>query len=472
MLPTCLRGSALIWHSTELTELEKRGLRNASVDEWSETLIEKFKERTSVALQHLQSEHYTMNDARQGRSPRSFAQNMLRHTKAAQLTSVYNQLSLAWNNLALEFRRDIPEPATTTTLSQFLGQLDFKENLWHEMARQQGRSQPQQDRRSSSLPKQSGQYASSNRQGGFSKPPFPPQSQPYYQQQSYQGFSPAYGGYNYENSFANRSYQPQQGYPNRQSNPLPTPRQPLQITSENASSSTTQSSNQPNPRYESNGAENGGFGRQSSRPNASFINRGYQGYQNRPFRPQGTAYQASESESASHDSPQNNNAASESHSQESQDPDNYYVDEEHDYYQPRQEDETEGYFASYSTGSSVSSYQCRRCHAIFLSKNELHRHLGNSGKGRRAITSSCLGYPIKEASSSPKLLVEAPASAHAASAEAQVIKSTADSSKEVDTGHAFRGYHYAMGAAKISEDSDPEQLCFDTGCSITLIDCA
>ena len=73
VLPTCFRGSALIWHSTELTELEKRGLRNASVEEWSETLTEKFKERTSVALQHLQSEHYTMNDARQGRTPRSFA---------------------------------------------------------------------------------------------------------------------------------------------------------------------------------------------------------------------------------------------------------------------------------------------------------------------------------------------------------------------------------------------------------------
>ena len=33
VIPTCLRGSALIWHSTELTELEKRGLRNASVNE-------------------------------------------------------------------------------------------------------------------------------------------------------------------------------------------------------------------------------------------------------------------------------------------------------------------------------------------------------------------------------------------------------------------------------------------------------
>lgn len=48
----------------------------------------------------------------------------------------------------------------------------------------------------------------------------------------------------------------------------------------------------------------------------------------------------------------------------------------------------------------------------------------------------------------------------------EIVKSTANSSKEIGSGHAFRGYHYAMGAAKVTED----ELCFDTGCSITLVD--
>lgn len=94
-----------------------------------------------------------MNDARQGRPPRAYAQNILRHAKAAHMTSVYNQLSLAWNNLALEFRRDVPEPTSATTLSQFLNQIDSKKNIWYEMARQNRGTQQHVDKKST-LPKQ------------------------------------------------------------------------------------------------------------------------------------------------------------------------------------------------------------------------------------------------------------------------------------------------------------------------------
>ena len=51
----------------------------------------------------------------------------------------------------------------------------------------------------------------------------------------------------------------------------------------------------------------------------------------------------------------------------------------------------------------------------------------------------------------------------------EIVKSTANSSKEIGSGHAFRGYHYAMGAAKVIEDAEIAELCFDTGCSITLV---
>ena len=477
VLPTCFRGTALTWHSMELTELEKRGLRNATVDEWSETLIEKFKERTSVALQHLQSEHYNMNDARQGRTPRSFAQSMLRHAKAAQMTSVYNQLSLAWNNLALEFRRDIPEPTVSTTISQFLGQLDAKENLWYEMARQQIR-QPQQADRRSDLPKQSGQY--NNRQGGFSKPSFPSQAQPYYQQQSYSGFSPGYGSssYNYRNNFANRQYQPSQQSMPRPANPALPIRQPLQITAGNTSSSTPQSSNQPNHR------PGGSFARPPNRPSGGFPSRSNQysnqyanqysnQYPSRP-RPQGTAYQASESGSQFHDLP-SEETDSESH-QEAQDHDNYFADEENDYYQPSQEDEAEGYFASAATSVTRTSFQCRHCQMDFSSGNGLHKHLGNPGRGRRASKPACSGsmQVQDKAQDEPQDKTQNAMSPAALTAEPgdhqEVIQSTSDSSQEVGTGHAFRGYHYAMGAAKVTKHGSTKLLCFDTGCSITLVD--
>ena len=491
LLPTCLRGTALIWHSMELTELEKRGLRNASVEEWSETLIEKFKERTSVALQNLQGEHYNMNDARQGRTPRAFAQSMLRHAKAAQMTSVYNQLSLAWNNLALEFRRDIPEPTPTTTISQFFGQLDSKENLWYEMSRQNRASNQQQqhvDRRPN-LPKQPGQ---SSRQGGFSKPPF---SYPTYnQQQSYQGYSPAYEG-RYDNRFAN-SYQPRQAPPqdSRRSNlPLPTTRQPLRITSGNASGSTSRQSNPSSPR---GGDSRNRYERPERRPNAGFFNR-----QARPMRQQGAAYQATENENESdsalsHDDPGPDQEESQDENQEhASEVSNYYADEDLDYYQPRPEDESVGFFATPgavpAVPDSAAGAQCRRCLAAFRSKNALHRHLGSPGIGRPTMPSSCPGLPEpRQEPALPKLkaTMSQEPKAHSAAIEApppatsaerstkggsetsqEVVRSKANS-KEIGSGHAFRGYHYATAAAKVTENAEEEDLCLDTGCSITLAD--
>ena len=108
-MSACLRGSALLWHSTELSEIEKELLRTASVQQWTIILIKRFKERTTTAVQKLQAEKYTMADARAGKSPRAWVTSMLRYAKAAEFTSVHNQLTVIWNNLALDFKRDIPE---------------------------------------------------------------------------------------------------------------------------------------------------------------------------------------------------------------------------------------------------------------------------------------------------------------------------------------------------------------------------
>ncbi|CAA9220090.1 MAG: hypothetical protein AVDCRST_MAG95-496 [uncultured Adhaeribacter sp.] len=93
MLPTCFKGAALIWHSTELTDLEKDLLRTASIKSWYAALIKRFKKRISVALHKLQSERYTMKDARDHKSPRAFAQKQFRLAKAAEITSIFNQVT-------------------------------------------------------------------------------------------------------------------------------------------------------------------------------------------------------------------------------------------------------------------------------------------------------------------------------------------------------------------------------------------
>ena len=95
-----------------------------------------------------------MSDAWNGKHPRSYAQDVFQHTKAAELTSIYNQLSMAWSNLAVKFRQHVPEPTPTTSIQQFLEVLDSKADIWYEIARHERRTQ-------SAMPDQSGK----NKQG-------------------------------------------------------------------------------------------------------------------------------------------------------------------------------------------------------------------------------------------------------------------------------------------------------------------
>ena len=64
VISQCLRESTFIWHSIELFVLEKEMLRNASLINWYNVLIRRFKKRTSVALIIMQIIKYTMKDAK------------------------------------------------------------------------------------------------------------------------------------------------------------------------------------------------------------------------------------------------------------------------------------------------------------------------------------------------------------------------------------------------------------------------
>ena len=138
VLLQCFRGTALIQHSSELSELEKNLLRRASLSDWYDALIHRFKERTPVALASLQRAKYTMADTREKKDPRLFVQDIIRHAKAANFMSVQNQLTMAWNNLDLEFRLHIAEPTSTTTIRKFLEDLDGQSDMWHKLARIKG----------------------------------------------------------------------------------------------------------------------------------------------------------------------------------------------------------------------------------------------------------------------------------------------------------------------------------------------
>ena len=128
-----LRDIALIWHFTKLFNIEKEIYREMSLINWYNFLIKRFKKRTSAALINVQSIKYTLNDAREQRNFKIFAQNFFRQTKAAEITFIYNQLCMIWNNLNWKFRLHILQLKETITIQFFLKQVDDQIDIWHEM---------------------------------------------------------------------------------------------------------------------------------------------------------------------------------------------------------------------------------------------------------------------------------------------------------------------------------------------------
>jgi hypothetical protein len=121
--------------------MKKNLLRQANLVFWHQTLINRFKKRTSQALSALQSSRYTMTDAKFEKDSRLFAQNIFRSTKTINMNSIHNQLTIAWNNLDWQFRANILESTTFTFIRKFLNQLNSMSNIWQEMTRSQSQNQ-------------------------------------------------------------------------------------------------------------------------------------------------------------------------------------------------------------------------------------------------------------------------------------------------------------------------------------------
>ena len=153
-ISSCLRGSALMWYTNELTDLEKTLLRSTDLDKWYTTLIDRFKAKTPVAMAYLTSSTYSFNEVRNNIPPRVWIQEMLHFARAADMTHTINQLTIIWNRLHAHLRRDIPMPTASTTLGQFLQQIDEKTPIWIDLAanRPQQIQQGQRYQQTSSQP--------------------------------------------------------------------------------------------------------------------------------------------------------------------------------------------------------------------------------------------------------------------------------------------------------------------------------
>ena len=381
-LQLCLRGEALEWYTSQLTDAEKRLLTyGQDLDEWVTFLMERFGPPKSIGMAQLLKERYMINNATRHREPREYAMAIVRAAKVAKLKTVHNQLDIIWNGLDVEFQSDIDPPDTNTTLNQFLRAMDRRKHQWWQKASRMrpssgtaapSRSLPQtQAQRSNNT----GQYNNSRgpsrsfgsgnqNYGSRQQPQFPyrqnnnaynPQFQRY--QNQYYG-NPAQGqGQGYQSYQSYQTYQPRPQEQQQQAQ-LPAPPQPRQITA--------------GPTLQPNANT---FGSRQFGNNMSSNN-----YRNNSYPPQQPqrAYHATVAEDT------------DDHSWHDENQDCYHGSEGFDVGplpegdqqafhtevpDPQEHISHEEIDINFITTPAEIRYHCKRCQATFISRNALFSHL-------------------------------------------------------------------------------------------------
>ena len=404
VIPQCLRGTALIWHSTELSENEKEMSRYTNLQGWYVMLIARFKERTPLALSKLQSARYTMADAKDRKDPRAYVQDIMRYAKAANLISVHNQLSMAWNQLDWEFRLHIPEPTEATTTQMFLAALDSKADMWYDMARDRhprgSTFKDLKDRKvTSKQDRRSGRRSNSTEVSGNSNDVF-------------SGLLNLLAG-----AQANRPYNKNRVYNNKQSSSSESAKPaPLQITAGKSSDSKKSYS-----------------GKAFSKDNTKDKGKG---------KGKTHAYVTEED-------------AQEIDYYDPEDKDFEDVEDEDDSETPSEVSEVDANLVL----PDIPRHRCRTCKGIFESNNKLHRHIrGGCHVLHTSMKENALPEPLKP--KIPKVRTSATPSKTTASAMAFtvspiIIDSQVDPSRDIGTGFGFRGWKFATADVTLWEETPP-----------------
>ena len=444
---TCLKGRAMNWWLGELGDDGKKLVKlGRGIEEWELKLTTRFKKPTNVAIDAVLKERYTIRDAANHREPHEYAQKILRSAKDAQFTSLRNQLDIIYNGLDAELRRDLRRPKDTTTLEEFMSDLDeFKHDWWTYASRHRpsgggGRDTATSNRSKNDRPGNYGQY--NNRQG----------YQPNFQR-PYPDF--------YGNNWRNNAYSDQygrpaynQGYQNRQNQASNAPRLPpvserRQITAAHANPEQSNSPFRSNP----NAANQGRPAWQNNRGGSKF-----------PMRPK--AYHGEVDENK--DDPANVDQDEHDEYDESRGTYHTYPDNGENEQYPEDDDAWESQDPEVHFTNPVTTHSCRDCSATFTSKNELFRHLRKEWK-EPVQHQAVVKEPDHDEVSDPNPDIHVNVTELDRVEEPRtLISSEYIPPPSVKPGYAFRGFHYVTLTVAIAGQSF--KSCLDTGCSMTLID--
>ena len=128
-----MRDFALNWYSIEINENLRIALRIINLDNWCRILINRFKIRISIVLNHLTNQKYFLNDMKRNVTSKAWFLQMFRYVKTTNFLDFYNQLIMIWNRFDVLFRRDIFESNFDITMNRFLQNIDAKISIWYEM---------------------------------------------------------------------------------------------------------------------------------------------------------------------------------------------------------------------------------------------------------------------------------------------------------------------------------------------------
>ncbi|PYH40031.1 uncharacterized protein BP01DRAFT_387710 [Aspergillus saccharolyticus JOP 1030-1] len=134
-LQACLRGTALTWFTSGMSELEKSMISEASLENgWLKGLLDRFRPSPSAALLKLDRMHYGFNDVNT-KPIGQFAQDVIRYARAARMEDPFNQLLCLWNRIDARLRVTLTKPTEQTSVGAFLKELDDQQQEWEDLVR-------------------------------------------------------------------------------------------------------------------------------------------------------------------------------------------------------------------------------------------------------------------------------------------------------------------------------------------------
>ena len=456
-LDACLLGKADRWYTEELDDIRRSGLRNDpnGVTLWCLALEKRFREDPAKALAKLESLRYTVRDARQGKDPENYIQQIILNGKnAGTVTTDYSQVMTAYEHMDPKLRVSLPMPNERTTVAEFVRVVNLQKNNWFDLY---SKTQHSHGSFSANQPNN----PSNIRRFDKSRTPFRLGNQ-----SSSSLLTPVY-------SFGNRLSTPAFGRKKAsyEKDDTSSPKQevsrpPPQLGNQNKNQGNTKYTGtfQPNQRY------NQGWRNQCGQGQGYQPTRGPQipNHSRFPARPYQRGYVAKTSEGADPVSEEEaqqiyedafyQGAYWQANSGENKHDNNPTVEQAQDQSRP-DEDSVEAHF----TANIVArTFACKTCHYAFGSNNQLHKHLrsdrctrGNATNPRTTIKASIQATRGSSLTmETPQPLPESTSSTwnrdttNAPPIPATVVRSAAVESS-AKKGYTFRGWRYATAQASL-----------------------